>query len=537
IGGYYNNKVERMRVTEEASGYTAELLEPLLNSSSRSFRPVDIKTGPDGAIYVLDWYNPIIGHYQASMRHPDRDKTHGRIWRITAEGRSLIKAPNLENAAVEDLLNHLKTDEHWLLYQVRRLLAEREKAVVENALDIWVEKLDRTAPGYEKCLMEALNIYASHEIVKADLIPLLVKAKHPGARGSAARLLGRWNSRMEGTLTYLTQLINDSHPRVRLEAIVALSYVADARAMAAALQVLDYPMDKFLRHALEKTTFALESYWSKALNTGALEFKSPTHLAWLAGYRSPPSLKVEDYKSLLEVPGLPTEVKRNLLLNIARIGGTEDLASVMRHPQINTDAQLLEALALIPDKKIDTGSAGILRKLFSASEADDIKLAAIRLIRAWKTTDLADQLETLLQNSRNSEMVRAESLLALVELRGVGALPSLVALRKDPKTSRILRIASLKALLQLDLKEAALATVAEIRRPDTGEDQLKEVVLPLLTQKGGVEIFTESLQNVSIGKQKASRINEILGAAGIYAPELSALLHKKSGKTVPVART
>src|SRR5690606_27718448 len=184
IGGYYNNKVERMRVTEEASGYTAELLEPLLNSSSRSFRPVDIKTGPDGAIYVLDWYNPIIGHYQASMRHPDRDKTHGRIWRITAEGRSLIKAPNLENAAVEDLLNHLKTDEHWLLYQVRRLLAEREKAVVENALDIWVEKLDRTAPGYEKCLMEALNIYASHEIVKADLIPLLVKAKHPGARGS-----------------------------------------------------------------------------------------------------------------------------------------------------------------------------------------------------------------------------------------------------------------------------------------------------------------------------------------------------------------
>ena len=42
--------------------------------------------GPDGAIYIADWYNPIIGHYQASFRHPDRDKAHGRIWRVTAKG-------------------------------------------------------------------------------------------------------------------------------------------------------------------------------------------------------------------------------------------------------------------------------------------------------------------------------------------------------------------------------------------------------------------------------------------------------------------
>jgi len=45
---------------------------------------VDIRIGPDGAIYIADWFNPIIGHYQASFRHPDRDKTHGRIWLHTA---------------------------------------------------------------------------------------------------------------------------------------------------------------------------------------------------------------------------------------------------------------------------------------------------------------------------------------------------------------------------------------------------------------------------------------------------------------------
>lgn len=46
------------------------------------FRPVDIKLGPDGALYVSDFYNRIIGHYEVDLRHPQRDKDRGRIWRI-----------------------------------------------------------------------------------------------------------------------------------------------------------------------------------------------------------------------------------------------------------------------------------------------------------------------------------------------------------------------------------------------------------------------------------------------------------------------
>ncbi len=54
-------------------------LPPLVQSSHGSFRPVDVKLGPDGALYICDWYNPIIGHYQASVRHPDRYKHQRRI--------------------------------------------------------------------------------------------------------------------------------------------------------------------------------------------------------------------------------------------------------------------------------------------------------------------------------------------------------------------------------------------------------------------------------------------------------------------------
>ncbi|MEX2580570.1 MAG: PVC-type heme-binding CxxCH protein [Verrucomicrobiales bacterium] len=89
VAGYYSHRVTAFPLVEDGAGYRrVEPLE-LMAAGHSSFRPVEIKIGPDGAIYVADWFNPIIGHYQASLRHPDRDKQHGRVWRITAKGRKL----------------------------------------------------------------------------------------------------------------------------------------------------------------------------------------------------------------------------------------------------------------------------------------------------------------------------------------------------------------------------------------------------------------------------------------------------------------
>jgi glucose/arabinose dehydrogenase len=100
-GGYINNAVWTLKVEDDSAGFRIidhPTLPPLVQSTHGSFRPVDVKFGPDGALYLCDWYNPIIGHYQASFRHPDRDKQHGRIWRITAKGRSLLKEPQIVGA-------------------------------------------------------------------------------------------------------------------------------------------------------------------------------------------------------------------------------------------------------------------------------------------------------------------------------------------------------------------------------------------------------------------------------------------------------
>ena len=95
IGGYFGSVVELHRFEDEGSGFKTTQLPKLVISKDTSFRPVDVSVGPDGAMYLCDWFNPVIGHYQASYADPRRDRSHGRIWRITAKGRASVKQPKL----------------------------------------------------------------------------------------------------------------------------------------------------------------------------------------------------------------------------------------------------------------------------------------------------------------------------------------------------------------------------------------------------------------------------------------------------------
>ena len=76
------NRVCRFKLTPSGSSYQAKLMPDLIRTKHIAFRPIDIKMGPDGAIYIADWYNPIISHNEVPRDHPDRDKVRSRIWRI-----------------------------------------------------------------------------------------------------------------------------------------------------------------------------------------------------------------------------------------------------------------------------------------------------------------------------------------------------------------------------------------------------------------------------------------------------------------------
>jgi glucose/arabinose dehydrogenase len=251
----------RYRVREDGSGFHADPVEPLLRSSDPNFRPVALQFGPEGALYVVDWYNPLIGHMQHSLRDPKRDVEHGRIWRITYPSRPLVEKPRIAGASIPELLELLRSYEDRTRYRARRELRDRPEAEVLSALEKWVGGLTPSDPDYWRLKLEALWLHQSLDAIDAAMLKEVLACPEPKARAAAVRVLCYWRDRVEEPLALLQKAVNDEHPRVRLEAIRALSFFEGDDALKAqeiALESLAHPQDAYLEYTFNETNKTLD---------------------------------------------------------------------------------------------------------------------------------------------------------------------------------------------------------------------------------------------------------------------------------------
>ncbi len=109
IGDVVNSRVHRYSYENKGSSPVGKSEDDFIKSKDPWFRPVNIKLGPDGALYVADFYNAIIGHYEVPLAHPLRDKSRGRIWRISYKGNTHPVA-DISAAKPEELVAMLNHD-------------------------------------------------------------------------------------------------------------------------------------------------------------------------------------------------------------------------------------------------------------------------------------------------------------------------------------------------------------------------------------------------------------------------------------------
>src|SRR5437899_9330753 len=135
-GDFYSGNVMTSRINRnkpEYHGSTIKAIEQpdFLTTGDPWFRPVDIQIGPDGAMYIADFYNRIIGHYEVPLPHPGRDRTSGRIWRIVYKGEDgkapRPKAPRADwtKASVQELIEDLRRPNLTVRMTATHQLVER----------------------------------------------------------------------------------------------------------------------------------------------------------------------------------------------------------------------------------------------------------------------------------------------------------------------------------------------------------------------------------------------------------------------------
>ena len=166
--------------------------DDLLVSSDPNFRPVDFEVGDDGALYVADWSNAVIGHMQHNIRDPARDHSHGRIYRVTVPGRPLSEHVPIDGEPIPSLLKALEHPVNGIRHRARVELSERPTADVMAAVRTWITPFDAAREADAHHLLEALWLHQQHNVVNRELLGRLLASPVLHARNAAQRVEMMW---------------------------------------------------------------------------------------------------------------------------------------------------------------------------------------------------------------------------------------------------------------------------------------------------------------------------------------------------------
>lgn len=169
-------------------------VQELLNGEDRNFRPSDAIVGEDGALYVADWHNMIIGHMQHNIRDPNRDHQHGRILRLTVKGRPLQEPVKIDGQPIPALLENLKHPVNGVRHRTRVELSARDSNAVTSAAQTWAKDFDPNDETEAHHLLEALWLHQQHHVHNKELLNKLLNSKVEHAAVAARTVRHFWEN-------------------------------------------------------------------------------------------------------------------------------------------------------------------------------------------------------------------------------------------------------------------------------------------------------------------------------------------------------
>lgn len=511
------NRVTRFSLSESESGFVTTQQSDLLRTNASTFRPIDVKQGPDGALYIADWSNPIINHGEVDFRDPRRDRWHGRIWRVTVKDKTLRKPMNLREQTHEALVANLFGNDRYLREQSRRVLIERGDQTAEQLAGVW------DAAQQSQHRVDAVRLSAALGSPNHDWLQSILTDEDSNTRAAATRLLGDWadptnpaaSLDTDQAIVWLSDRITDPASRVRLEAVCALNKVGTLGAIKLSLTALQQPSDRFISHALFNNVGQhTEQLIADLNNPESQQSYGQSELEFLL--TSVPAERSSQFLSdYLANNGIPADGTGPWIELIAKAGGESEVTTLYQQAVAGTFSEeaLVRSLNAVANAqkfrkimpKLDSPGRGVGKLLNDDNES--VKAATINLIGAWRLRFFVPQLATLAATSDASETLRVKAVDALRACGGAPATNALASLASDSQ-SPVIRNAAISGLASIDASKAVGPLYAALSGI---ENETEAITLwrSMLATKDGEKLLVSSMPS--------DGINEVAARAGIRA--------------------
>ncbi len=510
---FRGNRINSFELAESGSGYVSIQKDHLLSSNYVSFRPVDTLMGPDGAVYVADWYNPIIQHGEVDFRDKRRDHEHGRIWRIAPKNLKRVSRKPLPQCSIQELLGYLAhegTNEKWWRDMARAELTSRDRKQVISATIQWYNDREKKKLNDSHDRLEALWVLQRWKRTDDAILKAALKDNDHRCRAAAVRILKDFLS-SQPALEYLEKAIRDQHPQVRLEALHALRKLGGPDSIRLAALAVSSENDRFLDFSLWQTFREMESIWLPEVQKNPEWLSSRPEVLLYAAQSAQSNEAVSAVLQLWEAGKFSAEQSSAVLAFVAQRGEPRHLDLLWKRAlnegknkvSAAEKLALLNSLASTATKRKVTPSISLEPVVeLLRSENAGVRLVAVKLAGLWKVQSSSTVLKRMIDDTSEPMHLRGEACRSLALLGGKENQQYLVSIANGKRLPE-LRTTAINALIEINLPLAARMAVALLQEPPE-KINVAEVLAPFLARRQGPRFLAKALQNATLSPEIAT---------------------------------
>lgn len=565
------SKIQTIAMHRDGAWWKLAQLPDLITCDDPFFRPVALTNGPDGCIYIVDWYNKIISHNEVPRAHPDRDKTRGRIWRVKPSlgvppsggkaitSNSASKSPDNTSPAKAGTPNEIPDFITLSSDELIELLGTEPVAKAHLAWQTLTDRLNHgnVLPEHKKLVPELRRLAASvaeqpatrlhalwawEQLGFGETQPfaIMLKDQNPAIRREAARAMGSFAKDLsaENIAYFLKPLVGDPSADVRCAAIntlgnlnqptdsvidLLISFAKPSLPNGPTIQssrgtkqipvreAYDREFERFLvRMFLERHPDVV----AKFLDSEAAA-KLPVEARVLASLALEPKASASRVAKLL--PQNDRAPNDEELLRLAQFPAEPGVGEALQALLTNEKSRAAVAEKLLAQRtKLDAAQIAPLltetaRAMLRSADAP-IRNQSLALIGGFQLKALEGDLVSLLKNDQSGRGVRAPVLNTLRDLRSVESDLFATLAKSDPDP--LTRDAALEALAASRAPDAAKKLIALY--PSLQPTQRRSALNALSSSKAGAKtvvtaLLDKTLPQADLDGPTVERLATVLG--------------------------